>query len=200
MFAVGNVNLARLSINHIGDYVSKSKVSSAPDEASPLSHDSLVPSSSPRLYRSCSSPRVPVRLVTPGDGRTLQAFKAECDINRIMKRYQQTGVIDHVNRAQPRFGDVELYSFQDALNIVIEAEARFAALPAEVRDRFGNDPGRLLDFVSKPENVQEAVKLGLLDSPPAPVPPMPARPESPPAGSVASPGAIAPGAPPPPAS
>lgn len=138
-------------------------------ESSPLSHPSLIPSLNPRSYRSCSSPRVPVVLETPGPGRTLQAFKNECDINRIMKRYQQTGVIDHVNRAQPRFGDIQTYDFQESLNIVLEAEARFAALPAEVRDRFGNDPARLLEFVGKAENLQEAVKLGLVDAPPAPV-------------------------------
>nr|QJB20098.1 MAG: internal scaffolding protein [Microvirus sp.] len=133
--------------------------------ASPLSHPSLIPSTHPRAYRSCSSPRVSVAMVFDGPGKTLQAFKDECDINRIMKRYQQTGVIDHVNRASPKFGDLEAIDFQSALNLVIEAEHRFAALPAELRDRFGNDPARLLQFVENPSNAQEAVKLGLLDSP-----------------------------------
>lgn len=158
--------------------------------SSPVSHPSLVPSTSPRRYRSCSSPRLPVILETPGPGRTLQSFKDECDINRIMKRYQQTGVIDHVNRAQPQFGDIQAIDFQDGLNIVLEAEARFAALPSDVRDRFGNDPARLLDFVGKPENAQEAVKLGLLDAPPAPVGGPLTAPVNPATASVAAPGAI----------
>lgn len=157
--------------------------------SSPLSHPSLVPSLKPRLYRSCSSPRLPVILETPGPGRTLQSFKDECDINRIMKRYQTTGVIDHVNRHPPQFGDIGVYDFQESLNIVIEAENRFAALPSDVRDRFGNDPGRLLDFVSKAENLQEAAKLGLIDLPPAPVGGPPAPPEKPATGSTAAPGA-----------
>lgn len=181
--------------------MSKSKDSSTAEPSpfsSPLNHPSLVPSTSPRSYRSCSSPRVPVVLETPGPGRTLQAFKAECDINRIMKRYQQTGVIDHINRAQPRFGDIQVYDFQESLNIVLEAEARFAALPAEVRDRFGNDPGRLLDFVSKPENAQEAAKLGLIDLPPAPVGGPPPPPEVPPTAVTAPPSATPPAVAPPP--
>lgn len=169
--------------------MSKSTVPPVP-ESSPLSHPSLVPSLSPRSYRSVSSPRVPVLLNTPGPGKTLQSFKNECDINRIMKRYQQTGVIDHINRAQPRFGDIEVYDFQESMNIVLEAEARFAALPSEVRDRFGNDPARLLDFVSKPENAQEAVKLGLLDAPPMPVPTPQPTPANPATGSTAAPSPI----------
>jgi len=158
--------------------------------SSPVSHPSLVPSTTPRPYRSCSSPRLRVALVFEGPGKTLQSFKDECDINRIMNRYQQTGAIDHVNRAKPRFGDLEVVDFQTALNTVLDAEQRFAALPSSVRDRFGNDPAALLAFVADAGNLEEAVKLGLVDRPATKVGgpmPSPDRGVAPPQGSNLSP-------------
>lgn len=166
--------------------------SSPQPHSSPVSHPSLVPDSSLRPYRHCASPRVRVALHFDGPGKTLQAFKEECDINRIMKRYQQTGVIDHVNRVEPKFGDVDAVDFQTALHVVMDAEARFFALPSEVRDRFGNDPARLLAFVSDRANLEEAVKLGLVDRPPVNVggpTPSPDRGVAPPQGSNLSPSA-----------
>ena len=37
----------------------------------------------------------------------------------------------------------------------------FAAMPAEVRDRFQNDPGRFLEFANDASNYEEALKMGL---------------------------------------
>lgn len=192
------------TVSHNGD--------SSPSPTSDSSPSSLYSYSSPALplpstslplrpYRSAQSPRLRVALAFPPEGRTKQQFKDECDINRIMKRYQQTGVIDHVNRAQPRFGDLETVDFQTAMNLVIDAEQRFLALPAEVRDRFGNDPARLLAFVGDEKNRAEAVKLGLLDPPAAPVPPPSPASDRSTTGATANPGASsAPGsATPPPA-
>jgi len=100
---------------------------------------------------------------TSGDSRTKQSFKDECDINLIMRRYQQTGAISHLASQPPRFIDVaEGLDFQQALNQVIAAEQAFGALPAAVRDRFGNDPGQLIEFVSDSKNREEARRLGLL--------------------------------------
>lgn len=188
--------MAKQSPSLTSDSSTSSSSSTPLPFSSPMSHSSLVPSISPRTYRSCSSPRLRVTLEFDGPGRTLQSFKEECDINTIMKRYQQTGVIDHVNRASPKFGDVEAVDFQDALNLVLDAEARFAALPSEVRERFGNDPARLLAFVDDPANRQEAVKLRLIDDLPSNVPPMPGGSQTPPAGAVAPSGGVSsPGSP-----
>lgn len=165
-----------------------SSTSSSPF-SSPQSHPYAIDSSL-RPYRTPQSPRKRVALAFPAEGRTKQQFKDECDINRIMKRYQQTGVIDHVNRAEPRFGDLEAVDFQTAMNMVIDAEQRFMQLPAEVRDRFGNDPSRLLAFVGDERNREEAVRLGLVDPPPAPVPsPLPPSDRGV-AASTALPGAL----------
>ena len=46
------------------------------------------------------------------------------------------------------------------MNVIRAAEA-FAAMPADVRDRFQNDPGRFLEFANDASNYDEALKMGL---------------------------------------
>lgn len=129
-------------------------------------------------FRTAYSAPLRVTLACPGTGRTKQAFKDECDINRIMSRYISTGVLDFVNRHAPQYGDVTGYDFMEAQLIVANARSMFEELPATVRDRFDNDPALFLDFVADDKNRDEARELGLLrpDSPkPAtqPEPPTP---------------------------
>lgn len=103
---------------------------------------------------------------------TKQEFRDECDINQIMARYEKTGQLPSVNYRQPMYGDVSsLASFHDAMNTVVQAEQMFMALPAELRDRFGNDPAQMLKFLDDPENKDEAIRLGIVNAPPEPEPP-----------------------------
>jgi len=36
---------------------------------------------------------------------TRQSFKDECDVNQIVKRYTETGMINHIPRTTPQYGD-----------------------------------------------------------------------------------------------
>lgn len=96
---------------------------------------------------------------------TVQSSKDECDINNILKRYKDTGVITHVKDFQGVFADVsELPAdYQSSLNLVSRAKEAFEALPAHVRDRFRNDPGAFYRFAIDPSNLKEMVDLGLAE-------------------------------------
>lgn len=95
--------------------------------------------------------------------KTQQQFESECNINNIVKRYRETGVITHLAHENPLYGDFsEVPDYQHALAIVMDAEAKFEALPASLRKRFDNDPARMLEFVQDESNYEEAVALGLL--------------------------------------
>lgn len=97
---------------------------------------------------------------------TRQSDKDDCDINVMMARYEATGVEPRVNPRQPQWGDFsDVPSYQDALNIVRQADEDFMLLSAEVRDRFGNDPAQMLRFLEDEANRDEAVKLGLVMPP-----------------------------------
>lgn len=94
---------------------------------------------------------------------TEQHFKDECDINNIIEKAKVTGVLPSGSR-EPLFGDFEKFpkNLQERFDMYNEANERFLHLPSELRKRFGNNPANLLDFLRDSNNIDEAVKLGLL--------------------------------------
>lgn len=119
--------------------------------------------SKPKKPITAYGPKLRVQLKFPeGEGRTKRNFKDECDINVIMRRYAQTGVIEHVSKRDPVYADVTGHDYQTAMDVLANARTAFAELPARVRDRFDNDPQKMLDFVHDDDNLVEARELGLL--------------------------------------
>lgn len=91
-----------------------------------------------------------------------QHAREETDINTIVRRFGLTGELPN-NVRVPRYGDFTAVSdYQTAMNMVMEANEAFMQLPADVRSRFNNDPGALVDFMSDDSNRAEAEKLGLV--------------------------------------
>jgi len=97
-----------------------------------------------------------------------QSFKAECDINNIMKAYQRTGAISHFATHEPQYAYCPSEDFREALEIVQQGRELFAALPSSIRTRFGNDPAEFLAFVQDDRNADEARALGLCKASEAP--------------------------------
>ncbi len=123
-----------------------------------------------------------VQVAFPDDGRAKQAFRDECDINKIMAKYVKTGAVSHMNRFAGEYGFATSVDFHEAMNVVSQGESMFAELPAVVRGRFNNDTALFLEFVQDPENVEEMVSLGLARSTEAVLPPIVE--EQPPAGDL----------------
>lgn len=135
-----------------------------------------------------------VRTDTSGPSRTKQAFKDECDINKILARFTKTGVINFTQQNEPRYGDCTGMEYTAAMNKVAAARSLFNEMPAELRARFDNEPALFLDFVNDEKNREEAQALGLLKkgpekpvvtsapaAAPTPAPASPAAPAAPPA-------------------
>lgn len=102
---------------------------------------------------------------------TQQQFKDECDINTIVKQFGLTGKLPEAGSVYaPTFGDfTEIEDFQSALHALQRASDAFMELPASVRERFNNDPARLVEFCSDARNADEIRALGLSkDAPPVP--------------------------------
>jgi phage internal scaffolding protein len=92
---------------------------------------------------------------------TQQQFKDESDINVIVDRFMKTGVMpDSVS--MPQYVDYEgVFDFQSAMNTIRAADENFMRMDAKVRSRFHNSPQEFLEFFANPDNVDEAVRLGL---------------------------------------
>lgn len=98
-----------------------------------------------------------------GASMTKQSFKDQSDINRIMAKYRKTGLVSHVHPGGGRYEDLpDQVDYHGAMNLVVQADQAFAALPAHLRDRFANEPGRLLAFLADEKNRAEAEQLGLV--------------------------------------
>lgn len=97
---------------------------------------------------------------------TQQQFRDESDINILFGRYLESGEIPQLQDGLT-YGDFEgIYDFQTAMNAVRTAEGLFQKMPARLRNRFANDPQKLLEFLADEENRAEAEFLGLVNKEP----------------------------------
>lgn len=112
--------------------------------------------------------RIPVQLSFEGTKtRTKSEFAAEADINNIVKRCMSGAVLPTGNRT-PIFGDfTEVADFSTANTLIAQANAEFEQLPSNIREKFGNDVSKLMDFLDDEANLDEAVELGLVPTPEA---------------------------------
>lgn len=98
--------------------------------------------------------------VTP----TQQHFRDEVDINTIVRRFGMTGVMPF-GQMQGVYGDFSgITDFDEAVAKIRDGQERFMRLPPEVRERFGNDPARL---IRKAQELDEGA-FGALLEPPVP--------------------------------
>lgn len=111
--------------------------------------------------------------------KTKRYMSADCDINTIMAKAQR-GFAVPGGRKPAIFGDFTsvpddaAQAFTRAVELVQSAEQSFSELPANVRDRFNNNPAEMLTFLADVNNRAEAVRLGLIEDQ-KPVSPPPAE-------------------------
>lgn len=112
-------------------------------------------------------PRVAITFTKPT--RTKASFQDECDINKLMAMYERNGSLGAVNPYPPQYGDFSnVDDYQTAVNQCIDAQTQFEQLPAKLRDRFQNDPAKLLEFMADEANRAEALDLGIITANPVP--------------------------------
>ena len=115
-------------------------------------------------FRTAYGQKMRVAIAT-GDGLTEQNHKDETDINKIVRKYNKTGLIDHLNQFEKQYADMTGYDYQDAMNTIAAANTMFEGLPSAIRNRFDNDPAKFINFVDDENNANELVKMGLAKSP-----------------------------------
>lgn len=102
-----------------------------------------------------------------GESMTQQSHKDACDVNNILKRFQQTGVIEHRNRYNGVYTDfVDAPDYHTAMTAVVNAQQMFEDLPSQLRKQFGNDPAAFLHFVDHATD-EQLIEAGLMEPPAA---------------------------------
>ncbi|AXL15612.1 internal scaffolding protein [Microviridae sp.] len=93
--------------------------------------------------------------VTGTETETSQAFKDECDINRVLDRAKKGVGMAHLANYQKLYGDFQDFdgkTFEDMQIKLAEANTIFQDLPAHIRNEFDNQPGKFFEFVNNDEN------------------------------------------------
>lgn len=93
----------------------------------------------------------------------VQSEKDNCDINKIVAKGLQAGLVEHVNKFRGEYLDLSEapLDYHDAMLQVTEAREAFEALPSDIRKKFRNDPAAFYDYVSDPDNQERLIEMGL---------------------------------------
>lgn len=94
------------------------------------------------------------------DSKVQEQFAFDCDINNIV-----AGMTSPLPIRQPISDEVKILTpdaYEKALYTKAAAENAFMELPSETRTFFENNPKNMLDFISKPENQDKCIELGLM--------------------------------------
>jgi len=97
---------------------------------------------------------------TFNDGLTEQHHTDQCDINKILAQFMETGIMPQT-KANPQYGDVSNVDFQEMQNTLATAKTLFEELPEQVKARFNNEMHSFLNFAENPDNLQEMEEMGL---------------------------------------
>lgn len=113
-----------------------------------------------------------VRTVRPDDEekQVVQSDAHRADITKILARYRQVGIVDHLNTAEAMFRDItEFQDFGDAMLMAKEAEKEFMKLPSKIREVFDHDVATWLDAAHDQEKRDALVEAGIIEAGAEPV-------------------------------
>jgi len=94
---------------------------------------------------------------------TRQSFKDECDVNQIVKRYTETGMINHIPRTTPQYGDAPEGDFLEAaiVNADIASQIEAGTLDMDALEASETEAEPQPD--PRPEKAEEASQEPLGD-------------------------------------
>lgn len=97
--------------------------------------------------------------------KTQNQFKDSTNVNTIIGKYLKApNPAVFVKQGKGLYGDFsKAKDFQTSLNTILEAQAAFDSLDASIRAKFQNSPQQLLSFLDDPQNLEEAIKLKLVE-------------------------------------
>ena len=105
---------------------------------------------------------------------TDQSGASDSDINNIVARYKQTGVLPDIKQTAQQFIDcTQIRDYQDSKNTIAKANSLFHQLPAELRALMQNNPANTHNFFTDPRNKEILESYGYLATPIAPPTPDP---------------------------
>lgn len=96
------------------------------------------------------------------DSMTTQEYGYCTDINNIIEGCYNPFVEDpkDVVKGMQSFSPDD---YEKSMFLIADAKSKFEELPSRIRERFNNNPAKLLQFVDNPQNFDEGVNLGIFN-------------------------------------
>ncbi len=112
-----------------------------------------------------------VQTFFPEESLTQQSDAEQADIQKILKRYREVGIVEHLNLTEASFADVtELTDYAEVMRTAKLAEVEFMKLPSKVREIFNHDVADWLDTANDPEKRASLLAEGDIESLQEPTP------------------------------
>jgi len=93
-----------------------------------------------------------VQTINEEPSMTVQYDADQTDIKKIIQKYNNTGIIEHLNNVEATYADVSTFTdFADVMRHAKAAEAEFMKLPSKIREEFNHDVATWLDTSHDPE-------------------------------------------------
>jgi len=109
--------------------------------------------------------KLKVQSINNDPSMTKQSLKDDADVNKIIKRYNKTGVLPNMNKLEAVYGEITSQDLQDAINKVDASYEAFAEVPAPIRALFNNNAGDFIDYATNPQNIKQMTNWGLAKLP-----------------------------------
>lgn len=95
---------------------------------------------------------------------TKQSDRDSVDLNLLVKRARGGEILENVRDINALvMGDFsQVQDYDQALNAINAMNEEFAELPSHIRNKFENNPQKLVEFIGDNNNYDEAVELGLI--------------------------------------
>lgn len=103
------------------------------------------------------TPRQRTQIAFAAQGKTQQHFKAQVNINNIVRRYTQTGVVDHLATRPVKYGYASALDFGQVMRNMAALRSDFEHLPDHVREHFDNSAAAFIDAMAD-ENRQAELR------------------------------------------
>lgn len=99
---------------------------------------------------------------TLGESLTQQSYAHDARIQNIVKKYDNTGFFDSINRNPAQYGDfTQVTDLTEAMNKIQDAKDNFMEIPSNIREQFHNNPEEFYNFASDDNNFDALVDMGL---------------------------------------
>lgn len=104
-------------------------------------------------------------MCTKAEGKTVQSEAGQADINKILKRFESSGILPITGREGMFLDTTEIADFGTQVLRVAQAQEYFNALPADVRSEFNNDVVTFMKVVADPApgDIDRLVEIGVYD-------------------------------------